>query len=174
MGFQELHPENEPKKRMISKEEKRNLELGRMLIPAKIITAAVKAEIYKKLTGRDYPAKRGKPSERGRNFEAAIEFLYLMGNTSASVEEIKSSLANSYNLPGGEKNIASIERQIDDVNFNKIVVQQLDELESYLRQYVDAVKNGLLDDKKEIYRNSIICLLGLRRYKASKKSKNKA
>ena len=171
MGFQKLQPENEPKKRIVSKEEKKNLELGKMLIPAKKITASAKTEIYKIVTGMDYPAKRGKPSERGRNFKAAIEFLYLMGNTSDTVNEIKSSLANTYNLPGGEKNLTSTERQIDDVNFYKIVGQQLDKLESDLKQYVDAVENGLLDDKKNIYKNSNICLKGLSRYKASKRQK---
>lgn len=171
MGFKELHPENMPKNRRVIKEDKRRLELANKLIPAKGITTAEKAEIYKFLTGMDYPAKRGRPSEIDRNMKAALDFLSLMGETAESKDDIMRSLASLYNLPGGEKSANSSVREIDDVNFNKIIVQQLDRVESYLIQYVDAVENGLLASNAEIYKNSKTCLKGLEKYRARKNPK---
>jgi hypothetical protein len=91
-----------------------------------------------------------------------------MGETSDNVETIKRLLAKKYNLPGADIPDSS-EREITPTNFSKIVARQLDELESYLVQYVDAVDNGFIDDDGKCYQNAKICLQGLIKYKKSKK-----
>ena len=139
------------------------------MIKAKGITVSDKAEIYKILTGKDYSAaKQGRPSKARRNFEVALEFLYLMGTTDNSKKAIVTTLANLFEISGGEANLQQPEREMGDVNFHKIVVQQLDKLESYLLQNLDAVDHGELEMDSDTYNNCKACLNGLARYKARK------
>lgn len=171
MGFNDINPENVPKRRKVSKKEKRRLELANALIPLKKIKVADKAEIYAILTGKDYPVKRGRPSTHGRDFEVAIDFLYLMGETADSAKTIMQRLAKIYDLPGGDIEPERTEREITDTTFNKIVVQHLDKIDAYFSEYVDAIEYGALENEGDSYKNAKICLQGLSRYKASKNKK---
>lgn len=164
MGFDNVHPENYPKIKKFSKDEKRKIELANKLIRVKKLPAADKAEIHRMLTGHDYSVKRGRPPEAGRNFDVTVDFLYLLGSTENNAKQIMRKLAIEYNLPGTD-NDDNTEREITDVNFNKIVVQQLHNVESCFTQYIDAVDNGMVEDNGESYNISKICLQGLEKYK---------
>lgn len=166
--LKDCNPNNVPKRKRRTEEEKRLDALGKKLIPAKGIEVSEKAEMYKKITGKDYPAKKGRPSKNRRNLEAAIEFLYQMGDTKDDERVIRRKIAKILNLPGGDINNDSSQRDISDINFGKIVVQQLDELESYLLKYVDAVDSGLLENNADIYKNSKTCLDGLAKYRRNR------
>lgn len=169
--LKDCNPNNVPKRKRRTEEEKRLDALGKKLILAKGIKVSDKAELYKIVTGKDYPARRGRPSEARRNFEATIEFLHLMGESTDREEVIIRRIAKSFNLPGSDCDANISEREITNINFNKIFVQQLDKVESYLLQYVDAVDNGLLDDKRNIYKTSKTCLDGLARYNRGNREK---
>lgn len=164
MGFDNVHPENKPKIRKLSKEAKRRLELGNKLIPLKHISAADKAEIFKIVTGKEYPAKRGRPSMVARNLSVTIDFLFLMGESDLnSKDSIMQHLVKEYELPCGDASSNRPGSAISDANFNKIVVQQLHKVESYLKQYVEAVDYGQIN-ADENFNYCQICLQGLEKF----------
>lgn len=173
MKFKDIHPENIFQKPEATEEEKRRLILANKLVkpagpnkPPKKLTSAERKEIYKILTGNEYTVIKGRPSEKGRNFRVTIDFLFRMGATLDNEETIKQMLAKEYELPGCD--ISDTKRRIEDFNFTKIISKNINELESYLIQYIDAVDNGLVEDEGDKYNNCVTCLNGVDKYRKNR------
>jgi hypothetical protein len=168
-GFERAHPNNLPKTSKLTKEEKQKSELADRFLRAKGIKTSEKTEIYKLICGKEPTSKRGRPSLAHRNVQVTIDFLSLMGETTASSRDIIRHLSDIYKLPRGDNDNEYSDRSIGSVNFNKIIVQNLEALELYFTEYVNAVDCGMFEDKKGIYDNNKTCLKGLARYKTERK-----